>query len=130
MLSEHKNPILTRGLTAAGIENELRALPHLTQDLAETVAQTKRRCKDARKCASALDAIKRLPARNEALHMVVSGRFALWHVVPAVSKLCGCRIEQLRIATLGFSRQNIDELLAMLDAAAPSHPSAPTPSCW
>lgn len=64
----------------------------------------------------AAEAIDHIPWADEAIHLAVSGRFALWHIVPAVLKLSGMRIDELIIATLGFSKRNISALCEMLDA--------------
>lgn len=116
MLCLSRNPILNPRLSAAEIERQLKSLPHPISDRRLTTRQSRRRFRDARKEQSAVEAIGELPGPDEALHLVISGRFALWHMVPAIHQLSGRRIDELRIATLGFSRENVDALCAMLDA--------------
>lgn len=72
--------------------------------------------RDVRKATDTADAIDHIPWADEAIHLAVSGRFALWHIVPAVLKLSGTRIDELIIATLGFSKRNISGLCELLDA--------------
>lgn len=116
ILKLSRNPLLDPRPSLAGIERDLHALPHITDDRSYRTRQTRRRFRDARREQSAVAAIGELPDTDEALHLLISGRFALWHMVPAMRELSGERIEELRIATLGFSRDNIDALCSMLDA--------------
>lgn len=116
------NPLFNRPpapkLSVARIETELARLPHLGRDRRHETAEVRRRFHDARKAADAAEAVGRLPRADEAVHMAISGRFALWHVVPATLALAGCPIAELSIATLGFSRQNISGLCDLLDAGS------------
>lgn len=115
MLTLSANPLLhPRGQVA--IESELRRLPHLRADRRHDARLTRRLFRDARKIKSAVEAVGKIPDADEALHLVVSGRFALWHFVPAVLALAARPIEELRIATLGFSRANIAALCDLIDA--------------
>lgn len=116
MLAQSRNPILKPQITAATIEQQFATLPHLTQDRRVLIEGTRHKCRDARKAEDAAAAIGKLPGPNQTLHLAIGGKFALWHVVPAVVALTGRPIRELRIATLGFSRANIDELCQMIDA--------------
>src|SRR6185312_6856805 len=98
-----------------GIESEMARLPHLSGDRRHIARKTRRSFRDVRKVKCAVEAIGTLPQVDEALHLAVSGRFALWHMVPATLSLARCGIAELRIATLGFSQRNISDLCAMLD---------------
>jgi hypothetical protein len=72
---------------------------------------------NARRLADAVEHIGRLPEAGEAFHLVTAKRYSLWNVVQAVLHLAEpSMIAYLGIATLGFSRQNLDDLLAELDA--------------
>jgi hypothetical protein len=72
---------------------------------------------DARRLRNAIEHIGRLPEAGEAFHLVTAKRYSLWHVVKATLTLAApAKIERLTVATLGFSRQNLEELLAALDA--------------
>ena len=72
---------------------------------------------DARRLQDAVAHIGRLPKPGEAFHLVTAKRYSLWHVIEAVLHLAApATIAYLGIATLGFSKQNLDELLAEIDA--------------
>jgi hypothetical protein len=72
---------------------------------------------DARRLDNALTHIGRLPERGEAFHLVTAGGYSLWHIVKATQQLAApATIARLSIATLGFSRQNLEELAAAMDA--------------
>jgi hypothetical protein len=72
---------------------------------------------DARRLQDAVQHIGRLPEPGEAFHLVTAKRYSLWHVVKATLQLASpATIAYLGIATLGFSKQNLDELLAEIDA--------------
>jgi hypothetical protein len=65
----------------------------------------------------AAEQLGRLPETGESLHLVLKGNFALFALIPAVIRLNSNRpIERLRIATLGFSRKNVDELSSLAQA--------------
>jgi hypothetical protein len=117
MLKLNENPLLNPKPSLAGVEQELRTLPHLNGDRVYRSRRTVRRdFQDRRRALLAENVIERLPGQDEAFHMAVCGRFALWDLVPAVAKLAGCDVAELTIATLGFSRRNIDALCGMVDA--------------
>ena len=119
MLQLSENPLLRiappAGISIGRVESELHRLPHLAGDRRLTVGPTRRRVIDARKCQTAREAIGTLPEFDEATHLVIGGRFALWNFVPAIIEMAG-PVNELWIATLGFSRQNIDELCSLIDA--------------
>jgi hypothetical protein len=72
---------------------------------------------DARRLQNAVQHIGRLPAEGESYHLVTAKRYSLWHIVQATLALAApATIAYLGIATLGFSKQNLDELLAAIDA--------------
>jgi hypothetical protein len=102
--------------TVASVERELQRLPHLTADRSHPARRTRRSFRDARALQTAQEAIGSLPGPDEATHLIVSGRFALWRLVPAALALADCSIDELLIGTLGFSRANIDGLCALLDS--------------
>jgi len=71
---------------------------------------------DARRVADALEHIGRLPEPNEAFHLVTAKRYSLWNVVQAVLQLAApVTVAYFGVATLGFSKQNLEELLDLLD---------------
>jgi len=114
-LQRSVNPLL-HGAGAGSIEDQLRRLPHLKGDRQQVIHHVRRDFRDVRKTKDAAESIGHIPGPDEAIHLAVSGRFALWHVVPAVLKLSGQPIDELIIATLGFSKRNISALCELLDA--------------
>jgi hypothetical protein len=71
---------------------------------------------DARRLQNALEHIGRLPEPGEAFHLVTAKRYSLWDLVKATLHLgAPATIAYLGVATLGFSRANLEELLALLD---------------
>ena len=103
-------PLLTGcPLDVLGIEQELRKLPHLDGDERCEIRGAEHRLIDARQAAIAADALSRIPGVTEDFHLINSGRFALWDFVPAVLDLAAPEtIAQLYVATLGFSKANIE----------------------
>jgi hypothetical protein len=67
------------------------------------------------KLENAAKAFAKIPKRGEALHLICNGNFAAWNVVPAIMKLTGAAIRRLDVSTLGFNRDNIFEMAALLD---------------
>lgn len=97
------------------IEAELAELPHLTGDRSYQEPLTIERIYRSEGARNAIESLSEIPNPTTAIHTIISGRFALWDYVPAVIQLGGT-IESLYLATLGFSRKNMAELSAMLDA--------------
>ncbi len=60
--------------------------------------------------------IEAIPQAGEVLHVICNGNFAAWDMIPAIRKLTGQRITRLDVATLGFSKSNVAQMRAMLDA--------------
>jgi hypothetical protein len=72
---------------------------------------------DARRLTNAVEHIGRLPEPGETFHLVTAKSYSLWHVIRAAVRLAvPTSIAYLGIATLGFSRQNLEDLLGLLDA--------------
>ena len=72
---------------------------------------------DARRLQNAVAHIGRLPEPGEAFHLVTAKRYSLWNIIQATLQLASpATIAYLGVATLGFSKQNLDELLAEIDA--------------
>lgn len=101
-LRERPNPIL-----AAGV-NEVDTLRR----------SAKRSFAHALQASRARDLLRDLPAAGESVHGVQRGNFNFWDIVPAVLELQGEPAKRLTIATLGFSRENLDALLELLDSGA------------
>lgn len=101
------------------IEAELGELPHLDGDRRHIAGETDRTYRNAMQAKSAAEAIGQLPGHREAYHLAISGRFALWDCVPAVLTLAApVAIESLYIATLGFSKANVEGMAELLDAGS------------
>jgi hypothetical protein len=67
--------------------------------------------------SNAAKALDRLPEPRETFHVVMSGNFNAWDIVPAVLTLAApATIAELNVATLGFNEQNATELIGLLDA--------------
>jgi hypothetical protein len=72
---------------------------------------------DARRLQNAIEHIGRLPDPGEAFHLVTAKQYSLWHVIKATLHLASpATIARLTVATLGFSKTNLEELLQLLDA--------------
>lgn len=106
------------GASEDDIEKELTELPHLQTDLRfESDAMVSHEGRDVRQAQTAVEHIGRIPDHFEAFHLVTSGRYALWNMVPAIAELAApTKIADLHLATLGFSKANITDLVTMLDA--------------
>ena len=77
---------------------------------------SKRTMIDARMVANAVAHIGRLPAAGETIHLVCAGGYSLFHHIPALLELAApATIRYLGIATLGFSKDNLERLIGMLD---------------
>lgn len=109
-------PSLATGPTVAQVEADMDRLPHLDGDRRLTLKAQRLELRDARRCGGATATLGTIPRPDEQHHLIVSGKFALCDLVPAVLELAGCRIEALTIATLGFSRENVSLLCGLLDA--------------
>ena len=59
---------------------------------------------------NAVKEIEKLPDPGWSLHMVMRGNFNAWDLVPAMMKLTGLPIQELHVATLGFNREQTDQL--------------------
>jgi len=70
---------------------------------------------DYRSNPDALLHLAKLPNEGETLHGVISGKYAMWDIVPALIERTGRKIDELYIATLSYGKQNAEELLGLLD---------------
>jgi len=71
---------------------------------------------DGRRLQNAVKHIGRLPAPGESFHLVTAKRYSLFHVIESVLHLASpATIAYLGIATLGFSKDNLDALLTEID---------------
>jgi hypothetical protein len=81
------------------------------------VRQPIRSMKDMRRVANAAKHLDGLPAAGETWHLISKGNNSQWDFIPAVLELAApATIAYLGIATLGFSKSNLEELLLLLDA--------------
>lgn len=112
------NPLLAppSPLPAAAVghvEREMNERPHIAGDRRQ-LQRHKADVQDSRQAKSAVEALGDLPGPKHALHILITGRFSLWDCVPAVIETCG-RIRSLHIATLGFSKRNVEAMGKLLD---------------
>lgn len=113
------NPLLDRGerRSIAQVEAELVRLPHLGGDRRHVRQNRKAEYREAQQSRTAGEALGKIPEPDEAIHLVISGKFALWDFTSAILQMSGgSRIDQLVIATLGFSRRNITKMTELSDA--------------
>ncbi len=95
---------------------EVDAARELVEDRKHVRRSDKRILLDGRRLQNCILHIGTLPQCGQAYHMVTSKKYSLFHVVEAVLHLASPeRIEHLVIATLRFSRDNLERLLALLD---------------
>ena len=98
-----------------GTDNpEINTQLRLQGDRRHVRTPTRRLFVDYRANMEAYRHIDPLPAEGESLHGVISGKYALWELVPALIEQAG-NIEDLCIATLGFSKQNGADMIGLLD---------------
>lgn len=99
------------------IERDFVDLPHLKQDRKTIVRLQRRTTRNALQAAHARDLIERLPEQDEAMHLVVGGRFSLFDLIPAALALAEpLTLDELHVATLGFSKDNVTSLARLIDA--------------
>lgn len=114
------NPMRTNfkamtGCAVAVAEATMDVRRGLAADRKHVTTGHRRSCLDLR-AADAAKLIERLPQPDESFHCIVGGTFALFNLTPAVLELAAPeRIDALHIATLGFSRQNIEALMQLFD---------------
>ena len=96
----------------AGVDEAKLANVNLRLDHGRTTTTTqhRRRMATLDKVTAAAAQIGNLPGPGEALHCVLNGTFALFDFIPAAIQLAGAPIEELMIATLGFSARNVAAL--------------------
>ena len=91
------------GLDGTGLRHVRRIRRHVFRD--DRAAQQ-----------SATELLRPLPRTGEVLHMILPGSFVPLDMVPALLEIIGQTATSLRLATLGFSVANVNELSRMLDA--------------
>lgn len=119
MLELDPNPLIAPAVlpVVGGVklaEREMLARPHI-KDPRRTARQHKADVRDGRQAKSAADALGELPDAEGAVHVLITGRFSLWDCVPAILDQAG-PVDVLRIATLGFSKRNVEAMAAAVDA--------------
>ena len=99
----------------AGCEQDARKT--LSADRRHVCRPTRRTMLDLRGAQNALEHIRQLPKPGESIHLVTAGGYSLWHLIGAVLALSiPATLSFLGIATLGFSRSNVEDLLQMFEA--------------
>lgn len=114
MLSLTQNPIFQKRPEAAQTE--------LCERTALSRKAKKRQLVSALQSANAIRDLQALPGPEESTHIIARGNFPLWQIVPAVLIMAApALIDALHIATLGFSKSNAADLIALLDAGKITH---------
>lgn len=85
-------------------------------DKAFVRSSTRRLLRDYRADPEAFRHLDPMPKAGQSLHGVISGKYALWQLVPALIERTKQKIADLHIATLSYSRQNAAEMLDLLDS--------------
>jgi hypothetical protein len=100
----------------AAAEKAMDAMAALAADEKLIRRRQRRSFRDLRRAEAAAELLERLPRPDEAFHCIVRGTFALFDLVPAVLAIAApAKIAALHIATLGFSRDNTENLCRLLD---------------
>lgn len=84
-----------------------------------TTRQRSRRIemRDARRMQRAVEALTRLPAPGEYIHIVTGQEFAGFDLLPAMLTLARAkRFEALTLTTLGFSKLNLEAIAGMIES--------------
>lgn len=91
--------------------------PHirLPNDLAFKRTPARRLFIDYRSNADAYKHLQTMPAMGEDIEMVISGKYAMFELIPALIERTGQSIDELTITTLSFSKPNAIDLLQLLD---------------
>jgi hypothetical protein len=72
---------------------------------------------DGRRLGNCLEHLGTLPSPTEAYHLITKGRYSLWHIIrTALTLTAPVTISRLTIGTLGFSQDNLTDLLGLLDS--------------
>ena len=74
------------------------------------------RYSDATATDNAVAIIGKLPKPGEATHILTDGSYQGAAVIPAVLQLAGTHAAEVLIATLSFSKSNVDTLVELIDA--------------
>ena len=99
----------------AAADPEVDVHAHLPGDRSFVRTATRRLFRDYRSNPDAFKHLDTLPKAGETLHGVISGKYALWDLVPALIEKTGQSIADLHLATLSYGKQNAAELLGLLD---------------
>ena len=91
--------------------------PHIRLSADRSYRETPRRrlFVDYRSNPDAYKHLGPLPADGESLHGIISGKYALYELIPAIIERSAQPIVDLHVATLSFSKQNAADLLALID---------------
>ncbi len=105
-------------MPATAIEADFAVMPHLSNDLRTIIRRGGTTYTEALRVKVAAQLLQRLPSARESMHLVIGGKFALADLIPAVLSIADpVKISALHIATLGFSKKNIEMLCRLVDAA-------------
>jgi hypothetical protein len=82
---------------------------------------TRHRCQFDLRTRNAAKALDRLPEPGEVFTLIMRGNFSGFDFVTAIMELAGCNIQELCLATYGFSQRNSGQILDLLDAGRVKH---------
>jgi hypothetical protein len=99
----------------AQIDPEVDTTIRLNGDRSYTRTPSRRLFHDYRANPDAYKHLDHLPGPGESLHGVISGKYALFEIIPALIEKTGRKIDDLTIATLSFNKANAADLLGLLD---------------
>lgn len=94
---------------------EIDPAARLSADQSHIRTPTRRLFVDYRADPDAYRHLKRLPKLGQSMHGVISGRYALFDLIPALIERTKSDIADLYVLSLGFSKKNGRDLCAMLD---------------
>ena len=95
---------------------EIDAAIRLDGDRRHLSAPTRRLFVDYRSNPDAYRHLDPLPKSGESLHGIISGKYALMELIPAIIERSGQAIEELHLTTLSFSVQNGADLCSLIDS--------------
>lgn len=104
------------GFESGHTDRPADATPETLDNASHARLPVRREYLNALKTANAIDHIKAIPAPGVSLHCVTKGNYPLFDVVAAMLAIIAPAVmEELWLATLGFSAKNMADLFAMLD---------------
>lgn len=108
-----------RGFESGHTDRATDAAPEMIDNASHVRRPVRREYLDALKVKNAADHLKALPEAGVSVHAVVKGNYAMFDTVGAILGIIApAVIEDLWLATLGFSAKNAADLFQMFDDGA------------